>query len=575
MEQNSGTGQPGHGPTLTRRRMLQAMGAGAATTALATADQVYAATTGYDESQGVTAGSFEPRKGLAKQSAPKDIALDWINKNSGTITNLSDEIWMNAELSLREWESSWATAQLLRRHGFNIEWGTAGLPTAYIATFRQGTGKPVLGFNGECDALPGLSQKKGVSRHDPLVYEYDAYAPRYGSGHGDAHNTLGAGAVAAAIATSYALRRGGLNGTVKFFGAAGEEQLVGKAYAVKAGAYSGLDAFLDWHPGAANSTSWGTNSGLISASFTFLGSAGHGGTPIGNKSGLDAAMLTATMSNFLRETHLDGPGRMHQVIANAGSAPNVTPDIATIWFYFREGSPARIQLLHDLVAEAAKNAAAATQTKLVYRFNSGCWPRLGNKAGAELAFDNMQQIGPPSYTQADQDLAKAIQAELGLPQTGIATTISPLAPPNPTFTGGASSDMGDVSWQVPVISAGAATKSRGGPGHNWHITSQAATNIGHQGLLMSARYLAATAVDLVTQPDRLAEIQKEFKDRTSAVTYKSLIPDGTQPPIYQPPDSFLRRTQQQWPPPGITWPVPPIVSHEPPGTAGPALPPVT
>jgi aminobenzoyl-glutamate utilization protein B len=571
MERNPVSGQP----TLTRRRMLQVAGAGAAAAALANADQVFAATVGYDENQGVTVGNYEARTGLAKQSAPKDIALDWIDKNASTITELSDEIWAHAELSLREWESSWATAQLLRRHGFNIEWGIAGLPTAYIATYRQGTGKPVLGFNGECDALPGLSQKAGVAKHDPLVYEYDAYAPRYGNGHGDAHNTLGAGAVAAAIATSYALRKGRLDGTVKFFGAAGEEQLVGKAYAVKAGAYNGLDAFLDWHPGAGNSTGWGTNSGLISASFTFLGSAGHGGTPIGNKSGLDAAMLLATMSAVLRETHLDGPGRMHQVIANAGAAPNVTPDIATIWFYFREGNPARIQILHDLVAQAAENAAAATQTKLVYRFHTGCWPRLGNRAGAELAFDNMQQIGPPTYTTADQNLAKAIQAELGLPQTGIATTISPLSPPSPVFTGGPSSDMGDVSWQVPVISAGAATKSRGGPGHNWHITSQAATNIGHVGLLQSARYLAATAVDLLTQPDRLAEIRSEFKERTSAVAYKSLIPDGAQPPIYQPPDSFLRRTQQQWPPPGITWPVPPLISHEPPGTAGPALPPVS
>jgi aminobenzoyl-glutamate utilization protein B len=569
LEQNSG------GPTLTRRRMLQVMGAGAATAALATPDQVRAATTGYDESKGVSAATYEPRKGLAKGSAPKDIALDWIDKNASTITDLSDEIWEYAELSLREWNSSWATAQLLRRHGFNIEWGIAGLPTAFIATYRQGTGKPVLGFNGECDALPGLSQKAGVPRHDPLVYEYDAYAPRYGNGHGDAHNTLGAAAVGAAIATSYALRKGRLNGTVRFFGATGEEQLVGKAYAVKAGAYRGLDAFLDWHPGANNGTSWGTNSALISASFTFLGSSGHGGNPIGNKSGLDAATLTATMSAYLRETHLDGPGRMHYVIANGGSAPNVTPDISTIWFYFREGSPARVQILHDLVAEAAKHAAATTQTQLVYRFNSGSWPRLGNRAGAELAYDNMQQIGPPSYSQADQDLAKAIQAELGLPQTGIATTISPLSPPNPTFTGGPSSDMGDVSWQVPVISAGAATKSRGGPGHHWHITSQAATDIAHTGLLMTSRYLSATAVDLLTQPDRLAEVQNEFKERTSAVTYKSLIPDGTQPPLYEPPESFLRRTQQQWPPPGITWPPPQLISHERPGSAGPSLPPVT
>ncbi|MFG3023969.1 hypothetical protein ACGFZQ_36530 [Streptomyces sp. NPDC048254] len=166
-----------------------------------------------------------------------------------------------------------------------------------MATY--GSSGPVLGFNAEYDALPGLSQKRGVVTHDPLVYNYDAYGPTYGAGHGDAHNTLGAGGTAAAIAVAHAIRPQGLKATVKLFGSAGEEQLVGKAYAVKADVYDGLDAVLDWHPFNITVPFWNTTSALISATFTFLGASGHGGTPLGNKSGLDGALLMATMSEYL------------------------------------------------------------------------------------------------------------------------------------------------------------------------------------------------------------------------------------------------------------------------------------
>jgi aminobenzoyl-glutamate utilization protein B len=139
--------------------------------------------------------------------------------------------------------------------------------------------------------LPGLSQKSGVGTHSPLVYNYDAYGPTYGAGHGDAHNALGAGATAAAIAVSQAIRTRNLKATVKVFGTTGEEQLVGKPFMVKPGVYDGLDAFLDWHPFGATLAFWNTTSALSSATFTFLGAAGHGGTPLGNKSGLDGALL--------------------------------------------------------------------------------------------------------------------------------------------------------------------------------------------------------------------------------------------------------------------------------------------
>jgi aminobenzoyl-glutamate utilization protein B len=560
---------------LGRRRLLKMFGlsATATTAAVLQADPVLAATLGYDERTGVSPTGYTPPAGLAKSTEAKRTALDWIGAHESTITKLSDDVWSHAELSLREWKSSLATAKVLAAEGFAIEWGSAGFPTAFVATY--GSGGPVLGFNAEYDALPGLSQKRGVPAHDPLVHNYDAYGPTYGAGHGDAHNALGAGGTAAAIAVARAVRAHGLKATVKLFGSAGEEQLVGKAFAVKAGVYDGLDAFLDWHPFNITVPFWNTTSALISATFTFLGASGHGGTPLGNKSGLDGALLMATMSEYLREKNVAPSGRFHYAIINGGGAPNVTPDMCSIWFFVREGSPQRARVLYDKIVECAKSAASASQTRLVHKFHSATWNLLANKAGAELLNDNMQQIGAPRFTDADHALAKAVQKSLGREEVGMPTALTPLAPPAAAYTGGLATDTADISWQAPTAVLLSAAYPPGIPNHNWGVTATAATRIGHQALLSAARYLAAAAVDLIEQPDQLAAMKQEFKDRTEGISWASMIPDGTQPPLYQPPAEFLRETGQSWPPEGVTWPVPQMVAAEQLGTTGPILPPVT
>lgn len=562
-------------PYVGRRRLLKmfGMGATATTAAVLQGDPVLAATLGHDERTGVSPTGYKAPTGLAGDTPAKAAADSWITSHSGVITELSDEIWRHAELSLREWKSSRAVAALLERNGFRITWGSAGFPTAFVATY--GSGGPVLGFSAEYDALPALSQKKGVPTHDPLVYNYDAYGPTYGAGHGDAHNLLGAAATAAAIAVSKAIEAHGLKATVKLFGSAGEEQLVGKAYAVKAGVYDGLDAVLDWHPFNVTMPFWNTTSALLSATFTFLGASGHGGTPLGNKSGLDGALLMATMSEYLREKNVAPSGRFHYAVINGGGAPNVTPDMCSIWYYVREGSPARAQVLYDKIVNCAEAAAQASQTRLVHKFHSATWNLLANKAGAELLYDNMRRIGAPQFTEEDHALAKAIQKSLGKPETGMPTTITPLAPPAANYTGGLATDAADVSWQAPTATLLAAAYPPGLPNHNWGVTATAATRIGHQAMLSAARYMAASAVDLIEQPDLLQGMKDEFKERTSGVTWKSMIPDGNQPPLYEPPAEFLRATGQSWPPPGVTWPVPQIVAQEQLGTTGPALPPVT
>lgn len=404
---------------LGRRRLLQTFGLGATATtaAILQADPVLAATLGYDEKAGVLPATYSAPTGLAKDTPSKETALGWISGNQGKIIGLSDEVWKHAELSLREWKSSLATARLLEAHGFTVEWGYAGFPTAFVATY--GNGGPVLGFNAEYDALPSLSQHKGTSTHSPLQYNYDAYGPTYGPGHGDAHNVLGAASTAAAIAVAHTVRTHRLNATVKLFGSAGEEQLVGKAYAVKAGVYDGLDVFMDWHPFSITTPFWNTTSALTSATFTFLGASGHGGTPLGNKSGLDGALLMATMSEYLREKNVAPSGRFHYAVINGGGAPNVTPDMCSIWFFVREGSPARMKVLYDKIVECARAAAQASQTRLVHKFHSATWNLLANKTGAEILYDNMRKIGPPKFTDADHALAKSIQKSLGRPEVGM------------------------------------------------------------------------------------------------------------------------------------------------------------
>ncbi|MCG8970567.1 amidohydrolase [Streptomyces flaveolus] len=563
---------------LSRRQIVQLLGAaGIATTAVtATADPALAATA--DSTLGVTeaeAAAYTPPEGLAEDSAAKRTALAWIEQNASRITDLNDEIWEHAELSLREWNSSLAQADFLRKAGFDIEFGTAGFPTAFTATFRRGKGGPVIGFSGEYDALPGLSQKAGAGEHDPREYVHDPFAPGYGPGHGCGHCALGTAAAAAAAAVAEAARRHRLDVTVKFFGSTAEEQLIGKTYAVSQGVYDGLDAFLDWHPSTGNATGWGTSNAMTAITFTFLGVAGHGGTPLGNKSALDAAVMMASMSEFLREESMGPSARLHWVINNGGDIPNVTPEIAQISYYVREGSVQRVDSLLEKVIDVSEAAARASRTSVQHKITSACWNQLPSKAFAELMYDNMRQIGPPQFSAEAQRIAKELQKSLGLPESGLHDKISELTPPNPVFLGGGSTDVADISWQAPTVSMGAALAPIGTKMHTWSTASCAASAPGHAAVRAAAKYLAATAVDLLVKPELLRGLKEEFDKRREGVEWRTALPEGYEPPMYEPPAWFLKRTGQSWPPKNITWPPRRIVSKEKFSSLGPALQPQT
>ncbi|WP_019545698.1 amidohydrolase [Streptomyces sulphureus] len=555
---------------MSRRRIMQLLGAAGVTTAAgaATADPAMAAAAGPAAGDG-----YEPPKGLAKDSPAKTSALSWIERQEKRIVGLNDEIWENAELSLREWKSSLAQAEFLEQAGFDVEFGTAGFPTAFTATFTSGSGGPVLGFSGEYDALPGLSQRKGAGEHAPLEYIHDPFSPTYGPGHGCGHCALGTAAAAAAAAVARASKQHGLDVTVKFFGSTAEEQLIGKTYAVSKGVYDDLDAFLDWHPSTANATGWDTSTAMTAVTFTFLGVAGHGGSPLGNKSALDAAVMMATMSEFLREEAMAPSARLHWAIVNGGDIPNVTPEKAEISYYVREGSPERVESLLEKVIAVSEAAAKASRTSVRHKITSACWNQLPSRSFAELMYDNMRRIGPPNHSDEAQQIAKSLQKSLGLPQKGLHDEIGELTPPNPVFNGGGSTDVADISWQVPTVSLGTALAPVGSKMHTWSTASCAGSAPGHAALLAAAKYLAATALDLVVQPKLLKALKKEFAERTEDVDWKTALPDGYEPPMYEPPSWFLEKTGQSWPPENITWPPAQVISKEKFSSLGPELEP--
>jgi amidohydrolase len=565
-------------PTRYSRRdmlgMLGAGGVGLAAGSVVAADPAVAASDLALDPKTVPSESvnYEP-PGAAADSPGKDTALAWIDNNSDRILGLNDTIWEYAEPSLAEWNSAWAEAQFLRRNGFSIEWGSGGMPTAFVATFSYGSGSPVIGFSGEYDALPGLSQEKGVPEHSPLTYHHDPYGPTYGFGHGCGHNSLGAAAAAAAVATAAAMRRRGIDGTLKFFGSTAEEQVVGKSVAVKAGVYDGLDAFVDWHPGSSNSTSWDSSNALSSQAFHFLGTDGHGGSPLATRSTQDAVQAMGMLTEFLRESYMAHSARMHYAIRATGQAPNVFPTLSSIWYYARDGSPERATLLMKRIEDCAEAAAMATGTRLVKEIRAGVWNKLGNKRGAELMYSNMQLVGPPTFTDEDHEFGKGLQRSNGVEESGFSDTISELSPPDTVFMGGGSTDVADISWQVPTIQLGTAHEPSGCKNHSWQRTACGATHAGHVATLAAARYLAATSVDLLTQPDAVAEMKDEFEKRTAEIEWESMLPDDYQLPLYEPPEWFLRRTGQSWPPDGVTWPPERVVSTETAPDLGPELPP--
>ena len=435
---------------------------------------------------------------------------------------ISDAIWSYAELGLQEHKSSALLIRTLEENGFKVERGLAGMPTCFVAT--AGSGRPVVGILAEYDALPGLSQKGRTAQPDPVV----AGAP----GHGCGHNMMGTAAVAAAIAVKRVMDQGGLGGTIKVFGSPAEEMLISRPYMARAGLFGGVDAVINNHAGSAFSTQYGvTGTAMCSVIYSFEGKTAHsGGSPWSGRSALDAVEIMNVATNYLRE-HMHFASRMHYVIVNGGEAPNVVPDRASVWYYLRN-TDEKLEELCARVLDCAKGAALATGTKLAeVRVLGAAHQSHHNKALSALLQRNIEMLGMPKWSEEEHQFARALQRHLGAKQEGMPAKPGTLQGPAAVFTGGASSDHGDVTLLSPTATVRFPGNVPGTQGHHWSTVTCGNGSAAWKGLSAGAQAMAATAVDLLANPNALRAVRAEFDEYVKKHPYKSFLPAEARPPL--------------------------------------------
>jgi aminobenzoyl-glutamate utilization protein B len=441
-----------------------------------------------------------------------------------------DMVFSFGELGFQEFETQRYLTGILKQNGFAIETGVAGIPSAWVA--RWGSGKPVIALGSDVDCIPQASQKPGVAYRDPII---DG-AP----GHGEGHNSGTPLNILAAIAVKRVMEREKLPGTIMIWPGIAEEQLGTKAYYVRAGLFKDVDAVLYNHVGSNLSTSWGESggNGLISVEYTFEGETAHSaGAPWRGRSALDAVELMNSGWNYRRE-HLRLQQRSHYVITNGGDQPNVVPRNAGVWYFFRETNYDGIKNMWDIGDKIAEGASLMTNTKWSSKVLGSAWPSHMNRTLAETLQANITAVGLPQWSEADIQLAKATQKELGVPETGLATQLNTElrgreSMPDEDKRGGGSDDIGDISWNVPTVSLSFPANFRAGPGHNWANAIAMATPIAHKGTIAGARVQAMTLLDAIMRPDVLAQAREYYeKVQTKDRKYTPLIRPQDQPAVH-------------------------------------------
>jgi aminobenzoyl-glutamate utilization protein B len=437
-----------------------------------------------------------------------------------------DQIFSYGELGFQERETHRYLVDILKKNGFSVEEGIAGIPTAFMATW--GSGKPVIALGSDIDGIPQASQKPVVAYRDPLIEG----AP----GHGEGHNSGQAVNITAAIAVKKIMEREKLPGTIRIWPGTAEELLGTKAHFVRAGVFKDVDVALFSHVDSELAVSWGDRSGtgLVSVEYSFRGETAHSaGAPWRGRSALDAVELMNLGWNYRRE-HLPLEHRSHYVITNGGDQPNVVPLNASVWYYFRQTSYPRIKELWKIGDDMAKAAALMTGTELLpSRVLGTAWPQHMNKTVAETTWANIQKVGMPKWTDADQTLAKALQKEIGSREQGLALNLpKELQGPVTDNRGGGSDDIGDVSWNVPTVTLRFPANIPGLPGHNWANAIAMATPIAHKGTTAGAKVQAMTILDLMMQPQLISQAWDYFRTvQTKDQKYEPLLRPEDKPAI--------------------------------------------
>jgi aminobenzoyl-glutamate utilization protein B len=461
---------------------------------------------------------------------------DWIDEHRDEFIEVSDEIWEYAEYGLCEDKSSKLVAEKLREHGFRVEHGVAGMPTAIYAEW--GEGRPVIAAQGEYDALPGISNK-AVPWKEPLVVD--------GMGHGCGHNIHGATALAAAIAVRYVLEEEGLGGTIRFYGTPAEENFGGKVYMAMEGLYDDVDACISHHPSSMNVADLSSSNATNSARFHYYGKTAHAaGNPEMGRSSLDAVELMNIGVNFLRE-HMIEKARVHYVIEEGGGQPNVVPDYARSWYYIRAPRRDQVDPLFERIKKIAEGAALMTGTELKIDHTGGLYNVIPSRALSDVVTANMREVGAPEYTEEELEFAAKIAESFpkeskidGLRKdkvpdwekyvdVDLVTDI--LDPWDEGETSAGSTDVADVSWVTPAIEFGTACNVLGAPGHSWQFVACSGSSIGRKSLVFASKTMAGSIWDLMTKPELLERVKEEHGKRLEGQTYKPVGDPDRKPPL--------------------------------------------
>lgn len=450
-----------------------------------------------------------------------------------TAQEMVDMVFSFSELGFQETESSAYLTNILQQNGFIIEKGIGGIPTAWMA--KWGNGKPVIALGSDIDCIPKASQKPGVAYKEPIVED----AP----GHGEGHNSGLPLVILSAIEVKKIMEREKLPGTLIIWPGVAEEVVGSKAWYIRDGYFKNVDACLFTHVGNNMGVSWGDagNNGLVSVEFKFEGSAAHAaGQPWRGKSALDAVELMDIAWNFKRE-HLKPTQRSHYVITDGGDQPNVVPSKASVWYYLRERTYEDIKGMYDDAILYSKSVAAMTGTTVSHKLLGTAWPGHFNKPIAELVYKNIQAVGLPTWDSADQRLARAVQkmsnapkkTQRGEPIDGLALKLDSLNGPVQFSSGGGSDDIADIAWNLPTVVFRYPSNIPGTPGHSWVDAISMATPIAHKGVVAGSKVVAATLLDMLTNPKTLTDAWDYYKNvQTKDVKYIPFL-DATTPPATQ------------------------------------------
>jgi aminobenzoyl-glutamate utilization protein B len=440
--------------------------------------------------------------------------------DTATVYNqLSRRIWEFAEVGYKETRSAGLLRTHLRTAGFRITENIGGVSTAFVAEW--GSGKPVVGIMGVYDALPGLSQDTTPERK-----ALAANAP----GHGCGHNLLGTAAVNAAVTVKNYLEQNRLPGTVRFYGTPAEEGGGGKIYMARAGAFDGVDSVLTWHPGSSNYASLTSTLANITVKFRYHGRPAHASVaPEKGRSALDAVTLMNVAVEMLRE-HVPRETRLHYIITRGGASPNIVPDLAETYYYVRHPRMAVLDGIWQRVMKCAEAGALATETRLEVEFINSVWEVLPNDTLGALLDKNLRHSGGVKYTAEELAFAEALYKTLESPGDPVGTqeTIRPMSEAREL---GGSTDVGDISWLVPTAQFSAATFVPGTPPHTWQSTACSGMSIGQKGMLVAAKTLALSAIDIFHDPKLAEAARASFEKRRAGVAYRSRIPEGQKPPL--------------------------------------------